>query len=252
MNTQLNSSKHIWPNTQWQHSLANCRKYQFRSEWINPMQIVIPMEWNFRLYWQCRQILCFHLRITLDCWYWDGAHRPFSSNSSGVTPLKEMFFLFSKQFSLIHFRIPSTGTAASSEIGREWPIFYEVHWDYAFKTFVLMATPLEMHYQIVQFSVPLVASRHFAYENPAVIEATQWKKKEAYERFALKSHWIDGKQRKNQQPTQIYHVPHARWLPTIPHIRSQFRFICLFGVDALHTRNNWVAQCIAFEMKSGI
>lgn len=161
-------------------------------------------------------------------------------------------FLFSKQFSLIHFRIPSTGKAASSEIGREWPIFYEVHWDYAFKTFVLMASPLEMHYQIVQFSVPLVASRHFAYENPAVIEATQWKKKEAYERFALKSLWIDGKQRKNQQPTQIYHVPHARWLPTIPHIRSQFRFICLFGVDALHTRNNWVAQCIAFEMKSGI
>lgn len=228
MNTQLNSSKHIWPNTQWQHSLANCRKYQFRSEWINPMQIVIPMEWNFRLYWQCRQILCFHLRITLDCWYWDGAHRPFSSNSSGVTPLKEMFFLFSKQFSLIHFRIPSTGKAASSEIGRQWPIFYEIHWDYAFKTFVLMATPLEMHYQIVQFSVPLVASRHFAYENPAVIEMTQWKKKKPIKDSRWnRSELMGNKKKTNSRHRFIMFRTHDGYQPFHIFVHNFDSFVCL-------------------------
>lgn len=250
MNTQLNSSKHIWPNTQWQHSLANCRKYQFRSEWINPMQIVIPMEWNFRLYWQCRQILCFHLRITLDCWYWDGAHRPFSSNSSGVTPLKEMFFCFPNNLVKSIFEFPQRERrhrARSGGNGRFSMRFIEIMHSKHLYWWLLHSKCI---IKSVQRAVGCITT--FCIRKSSCNRNDTMKKKEAYKRFALKSLWIDGKQKKNQQPTQIYHVPHARWLPTIPHIRSQFRFICLFGVDALHTRNNWVAQCIAFEMKSGI
>lgn len=137
-------------------------------------------------------------------------------------------FLFSKQFSLIHFRIPSTGKAASSEIGRQWPIFYEIHWDYAFKTFVLMATPLEMHYQIVQFSVPLVASRHFAYENPAVIEATQWKKKKPMK----DSRWnrtelMGNKEKINSRHRFIMFRTHDGYQPFHIFVHNFDSFVCL-------------------------
>lgn len=137
-------------------------------------------------------------------------------------------FLFSKQFSLIHFRIPSTGTAASSEIGREWPIFYEVHWDYAFKTFVLMATPLEMHYQIVQFSVPLVASRHFAYENPAVIEATQWKKKKPMKDSRWnRSELMGNKEKINSRHRFIMFRTHDGYQPFHIFVHNFDSFVCL-------------------------
>lgn len=137
-------------------------------------------------------------------------------------------FLFSKQFSLIHFRIPSTGKAASSEIGREWPIFYEVHWDYAFKTFVLMASPLEMHYQIVQFSVPLVASRHFAYENPAVIEATQWKKKKPMKDSRWnRSELMGNKEKINSRHRFIMFRTHDGYQPFHIFVHNFDSFVCL-------------------------